>query len=89
MQNLLILEKLIFLTQSASPCSIFIEPLRSLISGLRLKQFPKLFYSQLFRVLETKLFQALFSQRKISENDLKNSKQLVFFKTFLLVHMKK
>ena len=29
-----------------SPCSIHIEPLRSLISGLRLKQFPKLFYSQ-------------------------------------------
>jgi len=35
-------------------------------------------------VLETKLFQALFSRRKVSENDLKNSKQLVFSKTFLI-----
>ena len=48
-----------------SPCSISFEPLRSLISGLRLKQFPKLFYSQNSRVLEMIVFQALFSQRKV------------------------
>ena len=48
-----------------SPCSICFEPLRSLISWLRLKQFPKLFYSQNSRVLETVLFQALFSRRKV------------------------
>ncbi|WP_204372982.1 hypothetical protein, partial [Streptococcus sp. 343_SSPC] len=48
-----------------SLCSIRFEPPRSLISGLRLKQFPKLFYSQNSRVLETLLFQALFSQRKV------------------------
>ena len=42
------------------------EPLRFLISKLRLKQFPELFYSQNSRVLETRLFQALFSRRKVS-----------------------
>ena len=49
-----------------SPCSICFEPLRSLISWLRLKQFPKLFYSQNSRVFETIMFQTLFSQRKVS-----------------------
>ena len=56
---------------------LIIEPLRSLISGLRLKQFPKLFYSQNSRVLETRLFLALFSRRKVSVDDwitLKNKK---------------
>ena len=48
-----------------SPCSISFEPPRSLISGLRLKQFPKLFYSQNSRMPETQLFQALFSRRKV------------------------
>ena len=58
---------------------LIIEPLRSLISGLRLKQFPKLFYSQNSRVLETTLFLALFSRRKVSVDDwitLKNKKYL-------------
>ena len=49
-----------------NPCSICFEPLRSLISWLRLKQFPKLFYSQNSRVFETIMFQTLFSQRKVS-----------------------
>ena len=48
-----------------SPCSICFEPLRFLISKLRLKQFPKLFYFQNSRVLETWSFLALFSQRKV------------------------
>ena len=48
-----------------SPCSIRFGPLRSFISGLRLKQFPKLFYSQNSRVPETLVFQELFSQRKV------------------------
>ena len=42
------------------------EPLHFLISRLRLKQFPKLFYSQKFRVLEILVFLELFSQRKVS-----------------------
>ena len=50
-----------------APWLIF-EPLHFLISRLRLKQFPKLFYSQKFRVLETLVFQELFSQRKVSLN---------------------
>ncbi len=48
-----------------SPYSISFEPPRSLISGLRLKQFPELFYSQNSRVLETLVSLALFSRRKI------------------------
>ena len=67
MQNLLILEKLIFLTQSAARVQLV----------LNLK-------FQNSRVLETIVFLALFSRRKVSENDLKNSKQLVFSKTFLI-----
>ena len=49
-----------------SPCSIRFGPLRFLIFRLRLKQFSELFYSQNSRVLETLLFQALFSRRKVS-----------------------
>ena len=49
-----------------SPCSIRFGPLRFLIFRLRLKQFSELFYSQNSRVLETLLFQTLFSQRKVS-----------------------
>ena len=49
------------------PYSISFEPLRFLISKLRLKQFPKLFYSQKFREHETSMFHALFSRWKILE----------------------
>ena len=49
-QNLSILGELIFLTQSAARVQLVLTPPRSLISGLRLKQFPKLFYSQNSRV---------------------------------------
>ena len=49
-----------------SPCSIRFGPLRFLIFRLRLKQFSELFYSQNSRVLETIMFQALFSRRKVS-----------------------
>ena len=49
-----------------SPCSIRFGPLRFLIFRLRLKKFSELFYSQNSRVLETLLFQALFSRRKVS-----------------------
>ena len=65
-----------------SPCSISFEPLRFSISGLRLKQFPELFYSQNSRVLETIVFLALFSRRKVSVYSLrfKNRNHSYFFR---------
>ena len=39
---------------------LIIEPLRSLISGLRLKQFPKLFYSQNSWVPEIRIISGTF-----------------------------
>ena len=64
---------------------LIIELLRSLISGLRLKQFPKLFYSQNSWVPETLLFQALFSQRKVSKINSHSSKILTTLSGFLLI----
>jgi len=58
---------------------LIIEPLRSLISGLRLKQFPKLFYSQNSRVPETIVFQALFSRRKVFSLYLNSFKNKTLF----------
>ena len=65
-----------------SPCSISFEPLRISISGLRLKQFPELFYSQNSQVLETIVFLALFSRWKVSVYSLrlKNRNHSYFFR---------
>ena len=79
-----------------SPCSISFEPLRISIFRLRLKQFPKLFYSQNSRVPETQLFQALFSRRKVfhllkwlkNESHFLKIIQLFYKKIIVCLHSK-
>ena len=65
-----------------SPCSIRFEPPRFSNFRLMLKQFPELFYSQNYRVLETIVFLALFSRRKVSVYSLrfKNRNHSYFFR---------